>query len=319
MRMVKVASRKLYNSRLRKNNYFYKIFWIGEFEGKKVNYIIVDNKINFKKEASKKIRLFWNGKIEKENKIILKDGIITCMLNKNSGEITLNIKTWLSYLSVTSFLKNLLFYYKRYVGIKDNTVYWLSVHDISIKHYKTVLKVNLFYGYKNMISVYLFKGENKLFFDDATKNKEIAEKTKERYKEMEKNQYEKIKKRVGKGRYSAGDLEALGGLKVRAVNTVQFAGILRKKNWKNVRLRIPKDGQIIIKEKGYDMAGSIVWKAILLVPRYPYIRQVFLLGKEYTGQWWLHSVPPEYWKKSLAECERWVLNLKDGDVVVQES
>ncbi|MEM5784837.1 MAG: hypothetical protein QXF15_03825, partial [Candidatus Aenigmatarchaeota archaeon] len=305
MRMLKVADRKLYNYKLRRNNFFYKAFWTGEFMGKKVNYIIVDNKIGTVKDVSKKVKFFWNKKLDKENKVVLKSNNILCVLNRNNGEIILTLKSWLMYLEVEDFLKHLLFYRKRYVGVKGDAVYWLSVHDISIRHYKTVLKVNLFYGYDSMVSVYLFKGKNIIFLDDGNKNKEIAEKTQERYKEMEKIQFEREKRRVGRGKYSVGDLEALGGLKVRAVNTVQFAGLLRKRNWKNTRLRIPKGGELVIKEKGYDMAGSIVWKAILLVPRYPYIRQVFLLGKEYTGQWWLHTVPPEYWNKSLAECERW--------------
>ncbi|MEM3860799.1 MAG: hypothetical protein QW478_15625 [Candidatus Micrarchaeaceae archaeon] len=323
MRMKKIASRQYRNYKWIKDGSFYKVFWIGELEGKKINYIVVNENIDKASNNRGKIKYYFSHKLEEENKMILKFigrfSYITYTYNKLDKGLIINIKEWFAENFVYTTLKGLVFYHKKLFGIKGNNIEWVSIHEMDIKDGIRINKVNLYNRNGEMISVYLFKGRNTLYLDDIMKNKEIAEESKRKFLGMIEKQYNIVKKKVGRGKYTAGDLEKLGGLKVRAVSTVIFADLLRKRSWKNTRLRIPKGSEIIIKEKGYDLAGSIVWKAILLVPRYPYIRQTFLVGKEYTGTWWLHTVPPEYCKKSLAECERWILNLRDGDVVVSEA
>ncbi|MEM4067486.1 MAG: hypothetical protein QXV17_11595 [Candidatus Micrarchaeaceae archaeon] len=326
MRMKKIASRLYYhgNNIWKRDNSFYKSFYTGEFEGKRVNYIIVNTDMSRIDKSKGRIKYYFSNKLEREGKVILRFTkeytYIECIYDKNSKEITISIKTWFGERFIDVILKRLIFYHKKLFGAVNGNVEWISIHDMIVKDGIYIGKINLYNVFGNMISIYLFRGKNRIYLDNIIeRNRDISIKSREKYLGMIEKQYKIVKKKIGKGKYSAGDLEAFGGLKVRAVSTVNFVDILRKRSWKNVRLRIPKSGELVIKEKGYDMAGSVVFKCVLLVPRYPYIRQVFLVGKEYTGQWWMHSVPPEYWKKSLAECERWVLNLRDGDVVVQES
>ncbi|MEM4104697.1 MAG: hypothetical protein QXF80_06865, partial [Thermoplasmatales archaeon] len=98
-----------------------------------------------------------------------------------------------------------------------------------------------------------------------------------------------------------------------------YAELYKNKN-NEYELKIPSykgNYNFLVKDKSYDLSGSVIFKC--LVVQGLGIEHVFLLGKEYTGQWWMHSLPPGYWNRSIASCERWLLEMRRGDILVSES
>lgn len=81
--------------------------------------------------------------------------------------------------------------------------------------------------------------------------------------------------------------------------------------------------EYVVQEKGYDLAGSTIFKVVAYnkhedrKPEKMDLRGIFLIGKEYTGQWWLHYVPKEYWDASIEECEAWLLNIPEDEQIVK--
>ena len=73
-----------------------------------------------------------------------------------------------------------------------------------------------------------------------------------------------------------------------------------------------------IVERGFDTRGSVIYKVIVRTMGYSKwnIERVALFGKEYTGQWWLHFLPPLSWLWHIDACERWLLGIpKDAEIL----
>lgn len=137
------------------------------------------------------------------------------------------------------------------------------------------------------------------------------------------------KKMLYKSKYTLEDILKFGGLKL-SNNEYYYANIQRAgNNWDvdvdyvmgKYVLFLPTGYKysIVVKEMKYDLSGSVIFKVVIVGNEYDKVLQVFLIGKEYTGQWWLHSLPTGYWNKSIEQCERWLLGMRRGDVLVSES
>lgn len=90
-------------------------------------------------------------------------------------------------------------------------------------------------------------------------------------------------------------------------------------------LEIPEHNEAVkyaLLGSGYDLAGSVVYKMC----EYRVVSNIevridgaYLFGKEYTGQVWMHRIPPMLWNASIDTCERWILNISKDDKVVEET
>lgn len=237
--------------------------------------------------------------------------------NRENGEMMINIITNLGHQYLQYVFKEIFHNLKDFVPKNDKKVRWGFPDIISIWENKFVSKIDLYGGErsnKKYTCVYLFRGANILHLDDIDKNEENYINSSNKYLEIQGKYYYKFKNKI-KGKYKLNDILNYGGL--RSESGEYYARIFRGQN--EYILKYPSEGELIITEKGYDLAGSTIWKCIILIPKYPYIRQVFLIGKEYTKQWWIHTVPPDFWRKSLEECEKWLLNLNEDDILENES
>ncbi|MEM4067483.1 MAG: hypothetical protein QXV17_11580 [Candidatus Micrarchaeaceae archaeon] len=238
--------------------------------------------------------------------------------NRESGEMTVNIITNLGHQYLYYVFKELFNNLKDFVPKNSKGVRWGFSDVLHIWKDRFVTKIDLYGGVKGArkyTCVYLFRGENIIYLDDIDKNEENYIKTSSKYSELQNKYFNRFKNKIKK-KYELSDILSYGGLKAEGGEF--HARIVRDERGGQV-LKYPFEAELVVTEQGYDLAGSIIWKCVALDKDYPYIRQVFLIGKEYTGYWWLHTVPPDYWDKSLAECERWLLNLGDDDVVVSEA
>jgi len=155
--------------------------------------------------------------------------------------------------------------------------------------------------------------------------------------------------------YTISDLLKLGNL---TVNMPEYANAnsglftLTRFNDNNYILFLPfinqaiedNDGirQMVIRNKVYSPSGSVIFQlvsyympsqnppsyksktedlghTILRKNNYLRIEDVVLIGKEYTGQWWMHHLPPFYANLSIQACERWIFNITKDDKIIKEA
>ncbi|MEM4104690.1 MAG: hypothetical protein QXF80_06830 [Thermoplasmatales archaeon] len=129
----------------------------------------------------------------------------------------------------------------------------------------------------------------------------------------------KIKRKTrGKSKYSLDDILKFGGIRISA-NEYYYAEIKKDENNTYI-LCLPNRNShsILVESKTFNSLGDVIFK-VVIVRDNDEVHQVFLIGREYTGEWWMHSLPLGYWRKSIIQCERWLLNLKKGDIIVGES
>jgi hypothetical protein len=92
-------------------------------------------------------------------------------------------------------------------------------------------------------------------------------------------------------------------------------------------LTFEEEKRYLIQEEGYDGHGSRIWKVVSLRQAKPDnaiggmedVVSVCLIGKEYTGQWWMHYLPKFYATQSIAACERWILDTGREDELIAEA
>ncbi|MEM0299090.1 MAG: hypothetical protein QXU79_04010 [Candidatus Micrarchaeaceae archaeon] len=170
-------------------------------------------------------------------------------------------------------------------------------------------------NFTDLKKVFMINGSLKIYLNNFRKIKENRNEFYTYYNEI----LNKLRNIYLRSKYSIGDVLACHGLRILYNDSVWYASVY--KDGEKYILSIPKSPYLraVVKSKGYDLSGSLIFKVIIVSTEFALIHQVFLIGKEYTGQWWMHSLPPEYWNKSIAMCERWLLGLKKGDTIVRES
>lgn len=135
--------------------------------------------------------------------------------------------------------------------------------------------------------------------------------------------------------YDIMDLSGFGGISIATDNntrSLQFpARMIQPGGFfdstiddDNYVLAISPKHKYNVQEEGFDGHGSHIWKIVsymmdtLHVPNTPVV-SVFLIGKEYTGQWWMHYLPPFYANARIPSCERWILQANRDDVLISEA
>ncbi|MEM4058431.1 MAG: hypothetical protein QXZ12_06890 [Thermoplasmata archaeon] len=131
---------------------------------------------------------------------------------------------------------------------------------------------------------------------------------------------------VKKSKYTIQDILNLGDIKVKKIRDkdsyIQHIELVRKNDYellkKYYELQIPElNDDLIIKDYTYDASGNHIFKIINTFENV--FIDVVLLGKEYTGQWWMHYLPPFYWNAKISTCERWILNIKKDDEIIKDA
>jgi len=92
-------------------------------------------------------------------------------------------------------------------------------------------------------------------------------------------------------------------------------------------LKVPMEGyKLVIQKYVRDLFGNIIFKLVLFLEREnEYLEEdywvwaVALLGKDETGQRWMHFLPPRYYLASIEACERWLFRMSKEDIMVAQT
>ncbi|MEM3844092.1 hypothetical protein [Metallosphaera sp.] len=260
-----------------------------------------------------KIKEFWDngGRMEISKKCFIE-------YNKSSYTLVFHFKDKYIYRKQKSIFRkiNEILDFKN----KRSKKYFLSAYPCSLigNYYTMYVDVrrenNGRYDFKR---VYMIDGILKICLRDYERIKENSDELRNVYNKL----LNKVRKSYlhNKYGYDLSQIVNYGGLEIHHESCVLYASVTSS-HGKYV-LTLPENPllKVIVKSKGYDLAGSVIFKVLIVNQNLSLIHQLFLIGKEYTGQWWLHNLPPTYWNKSISQCERWLLELKKDDIIVSES
>ena len=92
-------------------------------------------------------------------------------------------------------------------------------------------------------------------------------------------------------------------------------------------LKVPMEGyKLVIQKYIRDLFDNIIFKLVLFSVRENeyleedyYVEAVALLGRDETGQLWMHFLPPRYYLASIEACERWLFRMDKEDVIVAQA
>jgi len=92
-------------------------------------------------------------------------------------------------------------------------------------------------------------------------------------------------------------------------------------------LKVPMGRRkLVIQRYIRDLFGNIIFKLVLFYERESrhlkedyYVEGVALLGRDETGQLWMHFLPPLYYLASIEACERWLFRMRREDVLVAQT
>jgi len=92
-------------------------------------------------------------------------------------------------------------------------------------------------------------------------------------------------------------------------------------------LKVPMEGyKLVIQKYIRDLFDNIIFKLVLFSARENeyleedyYVEAVALLGRDETGQLWMHFLPPRYYLASIEACERWLFRMDKEDVIVAQA
>jgi len=89
-------------------------------------------------------------------------------------------------------------------------------------------------------------------------------------------------------------------------------------------LNVPMEGyKLVIQKYILDLFGNIIFKLVLFSElddeREYYVSAVALLGRDETGQLWMHFLPPLYYLASIDACERWLFGMNKEDIMVTQT
>jgi len=92
-------------------------------------------------------------------------------------------------------------------------------------------------------------------------------------------------------------------------------------------LKVPMEGyKLVIQKYIWDLFGNVIFKLVLFSERENeyleedyYVEAVALLGRDETGQLWMHFLPPRYYLASIEACERWLFGMSKEDVMVAQT
>lgn len=145
--------------------------------------------------------------------------------------------------------------------------------------------------------------------------------------------------------FTVGQLESLGGLAISWGTFDHLPMVLHRPPREGVYHAQGTPGKYtlnlmdadrfryVIKEEAYDGHGSRIFKMVAIDYRvvdnvqnerrtnggFSGMVFVALIGKEYTGQWWMHYLPPTHVNRSIAACERWILHTDGHDRLMAEA
>jgi len=92
-------------------------------------------------------------------------------------------------------------------------------------------------------------------------------------------------------------------------------------------LKVPMEGyKLVIQKYIRDLYGNIIFKLVLFSERKSeyleedyWVEAVALLGRDETGQLWMHFLPPRYYLATIEACERWLFRMDKEDVMVAQA
>jgi len=121
-------------------------------------------------------------------------------------------------------------------------------------------------------------------------------------------------------------LKILGKIDVR-IHPVKQRGYWFTFELEGNVLKVSMEGyKLVIQKYVRDLFGNVIFKLVLFSERENeylkedyYVEAVALLGKDETGQLWMHFLPPFYYLASIEACERWLFGMSREDVMVMQT